>query len=620
MAGSKRPPDNESPRDDGADSLSQYMVADVEQFSRNLARAVEEGGKALSAYLKHREAKAETDDSIAEQTGEVLKTISQIGEYWTADPARTIEAQTRLLGSYLAIWNTAMVRAAGGPEDPALAPGPDDRRFADPEWTRNPMFDALKQLYLATSRWARELVDEADVDDETRQKAQFYVDQINNALSPTNFPVTNPEVLRETAQSNAENLVRGMRMLAQDIDAGKGRLKIRQTDPSAFKVGGNIATTPGKVIARNDICEIIQYAPATAKVLKRPLLIVPPWINKFYILDLNPEKSFIAWAVGQGHTVFVISWVNPDEKQSDKDFEAYMRDGVIFAVDCVEKVTGCDEINTIGYCVGGTMLAIALAYMAAVGDDRVASATFFAAQLDFEHAGDLKIFSSRHGIKIAEKQMADTGYLDSSYMATAFNLMRSNDLIWPYVVNNYLKGREPFPFDLLYWNSDATRLPRANHSFYLRSCYLENRLSAGKMKVAGKTINLKKIKIPVYSLATREDHIAPARSVYRGIGFLGGPVRFVLAGSGHIAGVINPPARDKYQHWTSERKIARRRKAEDDLDAWMAQATESPGSWWPDWQRWIEGLNDERVKKRTPGRSALKPLADAPGTYVLVQA
>ncbi|MHA1190643.1 MAG: class I poly(R)-hydroxyalkanoic acid synthase, partial [Alphaproteobacteria bacterium] len=570
-----------------------------------------------------------SNESLADQTTEVIKTISEIGEYWTSDPSRTIEAQTRLFGSYLSIWNSSVQKAAGHDEGPAISPQAHDKRFNDPEWSDNPMFDALKQIYLATSVWARELVDQAEgIDEATRQKAQFYVDQINNALSPTNFPVTNPEVLRETAESNAENLARGMRMLVEDIEAGKGSLKIRQTDPTAFTVGENIAISPGKVIARNDICEIIQYAPTTRTVLERPLVIVPPWINKFYILDLNKEKSFIAWAVAQGHTVFVVSWVNPDEHQADKDFESYMREGILFALDTAQTATGSDEINTIGYCVGGTMLAITLAYMAATGDDRVKSATFFAAQLDFEHAGDLKIFSSRHGIEMTEKKMASAGYLDSSHMATAFNLMRSNDLIWPYVVNNYLKGKEPFPFDLLYWNSDATRLPRANHSFYLRQCYLENQLTAGKMKIAGKTLNLKKIKVPVYSLAAREDHIAPAKSVFQGIKFLGGPVRFVLAGSGHIAGVINPPSREKYQFWASPKDTQSGKKAAKpgtakgsvDLEAWIAAATETPGSWWPDWQAWIEAQDKTQVKKRTPGGKALKPLGDAPGTYVLVQA
>ena len=619
MAGNDRKPDDDTAKEERPHPFAQYMVTDVERFSRNLARAVEEGGKALSAYLRHRDTTA-SDDSLAEQTTDVLKTISEIGGYWTADPNRAVEAQTRLLGNYLAIWNAALAKAAGHGDDPAHAPAPGDRRFVDPEWTHNPMFDALKQLYLATSQWARQLVEEADVDEDTRRRARFYVEQINNALSPTNFPITNPEVLRETAESHAENLVRGMRMLAEDIDAGKGRLKIRQTDHSAFRVGENIAISPGKVVARNEICEILQYAPSTRKVLKRPLVIVPPWINKFYILDLNPEKSFIAWAVSQGHTVFVISWVNPDESLAGKDFEAYLRDGILFAIDSAEKATGCAEFNTIGYCVGGTMLAIALAYMAATGDDRVKSATFFAAQLDFELAGDLKVFTSRQGVELAEKRMAETGYLDSSYMATAFNLMRSNDLVWPYVVNNYLKGKEPFPFDLLYWNSDSTRLPSANHSFYLRSCYLENQLSSGRMKVAGKTINLKKVKIPVYSLATREDHIAPAESVFRGIGFLGGPVRFVLAGSGHIAGVINPPDKGKYQYWTRDKKIAKGKKADHDLDTWLADATEHPGSWWPDWQDWVQGLDNEQVKRRVPGEGGLKALGDAPGTYVLVQA
>ena len=586
--------------------------ADPEVLARNIARAFEEGGRALAAYMKPRE-EGSVSDPIADQAADMFKTIARIGEYWASDPARVMDAQTRLWGNYLAIWNGSLRKSMGQEAEHTVEPEPGDKRFLDPEWTSNPIYDALKQLYLATSRWAGELVDDAEgVDEHTRHKARFYIEQFANAISPTNFPATNPEVVRETLETSGDNLVRGMRMLAEDIEAGKGSLKIRQSDDKSFQVGENIALSPGKVIAENDICQVLQYAPSTDTVFKRPLLIVPPWINKFYILDLNPEKSFIKWAVDQGHTVFVLSWINPDSRHADKDFESYMKEGILFALDVIKKSSGEDRVNAIGYCVGGTLLAVTLAYMAAHKDDRIASATFFTTQVDFTHAGDLKVFADQEQIETLEERMRESGFLEGSRMATAFNLLRSNDLIWPYVVNNYLKGKEPFPFDLLYWNADATRMPCANHSFYLRNFYLENNFTAGRLKIGDTKLDLKKVKTPIYNLATRDDHIAPAKSVFLGSAFFGGPVRFVLAGSGHIAGVVNPPAKKKYQYWTDG-------KPQGELETWIDKAKESPGSWWPDWQKWVTSLNDEKVKKRKPGGGKLKPIEDAPGSYVKIR-
>jgi polyhydroxyalkanoate synthase len=587
---------------------------DIEAFSRNVARLVEEGGRALAAYLKPREA-GRSDREFADEAAEVVKTLGHVAEYWLADPQRAVELQTRLGKAYLDLWAAAAKRLAGEETAPVVAPDATDRRFADPEWSSNQFYDFLKQAYLLTAQWANRLVaDAAGLDPHTKQKAEFYVRQIINAISPTNFILTNPELLRETLTSNAENLARGMHMLADDIAAGDGDLRIRQSDSSMFEVGRNLATTPGKVIFQNDLMQLIQYEPSTPKVLKRPLLIVPPWINKFYVLDLTPEKSFIKWSVDQGLMVFCISWVNPDVHLAQKTFEDYVREGPVAALDVIEKATGEDEVHAIGYCVGGTMLSVALAAMAAWGDKRIVSATLFAAQVDFTYAGDLKVFVDEEQVKAIEQRMAQQGYLEATSMADVFNLLRSNDLIWPYVINNYLKGKAPFPFDLLYWNSDATRLPAANHSFYLRNCYLNNTLSKGAVRIADTPIDLNAIKIPIYNLATREDHIAPPKSVLLGSKFFGGPVRFVLSGSGHIAGVVNPPARQKYQYWTGPRPRGA------DLDKWLAKAKEHPGSWWPDWLAWLKKQGATEVPARAPGGGVLKPLEDAPGSYVKMRA
>ncbi|MBC00422.1 MAG: class I poly(R)-hydroxyalkanoic acid synthase [Rhodobacteraceae bacterium] len=595
--------------DDQKNPLLHYIVNNPEAFAHNLARIVENAGKAMAAYVEPRE-KGEIKPEMAEELTVIFKTLGQVGEYWMSDPQRAMEAQGRLWTKYIDLWNSSLKRMMGEPSTPAISADPRDKRFGDPEWDDNQFFDFVKQIYLITSQWAEQLVVEAaDLDEHTRHKADFYVKQIANALSPSNFVLTNPELLRETLESNGENLVRGMKLLAEDIEAGKGDLKIRQSDPTKFKVGKNLGITPGKVIAQNDVRQVIQYTPTTDTVLKRPLLIVPPWINKFYILDLNPEKSFIKWAVDQGHTVFVISWVNPDERQAQKNFEHYMREGILETLDVIKRATRQDEVNAIGYCVGGTLLGVTLAYMAAVGDTRIASATFFTTQVDFTHAGDLQVFVDEEQIEALERRMGEKGYLDGSKMASAFNLLRSNDLIWPYVVNNYLKGKEPFPFDLLYWNSDSTRMPAANHSFYLRNCYLENRLSKGTMEIGGKRLDLGKVKIPIYNLATREDHIAPPESVFLGSQFFGGPVDYVLSGSGHIAGVVNPPSRNKYQYWTGPKPAG---KYED----WLAKAEEHPGSWWPHWDTWIRAHDDTTAKARKPGANRMKILEDAPGSYV----
>jgi polyhydroxyalkanoate synthase subunit PhaC len=588
-----------------------FGSVDVEAFSRNLARVIENGGKALAAYMKPRE-EGKVRDEFTENVADIVKTVAKVLEFWLSDPQRSLELQTSVGRSYLDLWASAMRRLSGEEFKPIVSPDPKDKRFADPEWSQNQFYDFLKQLYLLTVQWSEKLVQGAEgIDDHTRQKAEFYIRQFANAISPSNFVLTNPELLRETMTSNAENLARGMAMLSEDIEAGEGNLRIRQTDPATFAVGKNLALTPGKVIYQNDLMQLVQYESTTDEVFKVPLLIVPPWINKFYILDLTPEKSFIKWCVDRGFTVFVISWVNPNAALARKSFEEYMKEGPLTALDIVEQVTGEKKVHTIGYCVGGTLLAVTLAYLAANKKNPVVSATMFAAQVDFTYAGDLKIFVDEERIKQLEARMQETGYLEASRMANTFNMLRSNDLVWPYVVNNYLRGKKPYPFDLLYWNSDATRMPAANHSFYLRNCYLNNRLTKGEMEVAGTKLKLSKVKVPIYNLATREDHIAPAKSVMYGSQFFGGPVRYVLAGSGHIAGVINPPGpKIKYQYWTGDAPKG------DDVENWLETATEHPGSWWPDWLDWIRSLDDEKVPARVIGGGKLTPIEDAPGSYV----
>jgi polyhydroxyalkanoate synthase len=586
----------------------------AEAFAMNIAKAMESSGQALAAYLKPA-ANGEARDKPPNELTELVKTFSAVAEYWLSDPDRANDIQTKIGKAYLDLWGNSVRRLAGQEAAPIVAPSPRDKRFADPEWKSNQFFDFVLQLYLLTTQWANDLVRDAEgLDPHTRKKAAFYVQQVTNALAPSNFVLTNPEVLRETLTSNGDNLVRGMKMLAEDIEAGRGTLRIRQSDPSNLEVGVNMATTPGKVIFQNDLMQLIQYAPATESVLRTPLLIVPPWINKFYILDLKPDKSFVKWCVDQGVTVFVISWVNPDKSLGAKTWEDYMKEGPLAAMDAIERVTGEMKVHTMGYCVGGTMLATTLAWLAEKRRVRVTSATFLAAQVDFTNAGDLLVFVDEDQISAIEREMKASGVLEGAKMTMAFNMLRSNDLIWSYVVSNYLKGKPPSSFDLLHWNSDATRMPAANHSYYLRNCYLENRLSAGTMVLDNTLLDLSKVKVPVYNLATREDHIAPADSVLYGSQFFGGPVKYVLSGSGHIAGVVNPPSSGKYQYWTNDNI------KDVTLADWIKGAQEHKGSWWPDWRQWLETIDPEHVAAREVGVAALPTIEDAPGSYVRVRA
>ena len=593
----------------GPSGVEQVYANHMEAFARNMVRLFDQGTKAFSALAERTNSNGQGPYSMASEAGEAAKSLGEIARHWAAEPAKFATAQSELLASYADPWDRSFRRFLGEEVEPVVEPEPGDNRFKDPDWSNGQVFDFWKQAYLITSRWAEELTrNTSGVDDKTRKKALFYLNQMLSAMSPSNFPLTNPEVLRTTLATNAENLVQGMTHFVEDLGQSKDLLRISQTDLSAFEIGWNLAVTPGKVVFQNDLIQLIQYAPTTDKVYERPLLVVPPWINKYYILDLVPEKSFVKWAVAQGFTVFLVSWVNPDIKLAQKTFEDYMREGIFGAVEAVIRQTGSPKINALGYCVGGTLLASALAYMAAKNDNRIASASFLAAQVDFSEAGDLLVFIDDAQLNSLEEMMAEQGYLDGSRMAAVFNMLRPRDLIWPYVINNYLLGKKPFPFDLLFWNADSTRLPAANHAFYLREFYHLNRLAKGEMQLGGVRLDLSKVKIPIYELFTKEDHIAPAASVFRGSKLFGGPARHVMAGSGHIAGVVNPPAKKKYQFWSGGRS--------NSLEDWMATAHEAAGSWWPDWASWLAAYSGPKVPARDPSAGPLRAIEDAPGSFV----
>jgi poly[(R)-3-hydroxyalkanoate] polymerase subunit PhaC len=501
-----------------------------------------------------------------------------------------------------------------GATEAVIEPPAGDRRFRDVAWTDNTLFDFIKQSYLLTARWLQNAVRDVEgIDERTARKVDFYTRQFVDATAPSNFLMTNPEVLRATIESRGKNLLNGLKNLLDDLERGNGRLAIKMTDMEAFRIGENIAVTPGKVVYQNDLLQLIQYNPTTENVKRRPLLIIPVWINKFYILDLRPNNSFIRWAVSQGHTVFVISWVNPDERLAAKTFTDYMVEGPLAALDAIEQATGEREANVIGYCLGGTLLASTLANMAAKHDNRIKSATYFVTMVDFADAGELSVFIDEEQLSALEERMNAKGYLEGRDMAATFKILRANDFIRSSVVNNYLLGKSPSPFDLLYWNADSTRMPAAMHSFYLRNMYQENLLAkAGGISLDGVPIDLRKIGTPSFLLSTREDHIAPWRSTYAAPQLYRGPVKFVLSASGHIAGVVNPPG-GKYGHWENE-------KNPPTAEEWLGTATAHPDSWWPAWERWISHYAGGEVPARHPGDGKLTPIEDAPGSYVKVRA
>ncbi|WP_029009957.1 PHA/PHB synthase family protein [Azospirillum halopraeferens] len=596
--------------------MAEHQAPDVKlpdpvELSRAMTRIAEQSQRLVTDFLSR-----QAGDGAAKANPDPMGVGSAFLEMTArmmADPAKLMKAQMSLWQDYLTLWQRTTQRLMGQEAAPVITPAKDDRRFKDSAWDENTLFDFIKQSYLLSARWMQSTVSEVDgLDDHTARKVDFYTRQFVDAMAPSNFVMTNPEVLRTTVETGGENLVKGLEHLLKDLERGKGELRISMTDYNAFQVGKNIAVTPGKVVFQTDLMQLIQYTPTTEQVNKRPLMIVPPWINKYYILDLREKNSYIKWAVDQGHTVFVLSWVNPDEKLARKTFEDYMFEGPLAALDAIRQQTGEEDVNAIGYCLGGTLLSATLAYMAAKNDDRIKSATFFTTMTDFAEAGELSVFIDEEQLSFIESQMNERGYLDGAKMATTFNMLRANDLIWSFVVNNYLLGKDPFPFDLLYWNGDSTRMPAAMHSYYLRNMYQKNLLvQPGALTLGGVPIDLRKIKTPSFFLSTREDHIAPWKSTYAATQTFAGPVKFVLAASGHIAGVVNPPAAEKYCYWTNTKLP----KAPDD---WLKDAQPTPGSWWPEWNKWVGKYANGKVEARDPAKGPLPALDDAPGSYVKV--
>lgn len=534
-------------------------------------------------------------------------------KFWRSvmkNPGNLMAQNIQLASDQLKLLTYAAKKATGQDVEAIVTPAEGDRRFKDPSWSEQLVFDMFKQSYLLTSKYMMNLAGSAGLDRNNQRKLEFFTRQTVDALSPANFAISNPEVLKATADSKGENLLKGMQNLVSDLVKGRGKLKISMVDESQFEIGRNIATTPGKVVYENEMMQLIQYSPTTEKVYKRPLVIFPPWINKFYILDLSPKNSFIRWAVSKGYTLFIVSWVNPDQRLAQKTFEDYMNEGIFKALDAIEAATGVKDVNAIGYCIGGTLLACALSQMAITGDSRIHSATYFTTQVDFSEAGDLLVFVDKAQLDSLDKRMKKAGYLDASAMSSTFNMLRSNDLVWSFVINNYLLGRKPAAFDLLYWNNDSTRMPIAMHSYYLREMYLENKLvEPGGVTLNGFPVNLAEVTIPIFLQSSKDDHIAPYPSVYKATQLYSGPVTFMLAGSGHIAGVINSPEVNKYYHYTNTEVPA-------NVEDWIKSAKYHEGSWWPYWHQWLYRKSGPRVPARIPGDGALEVIEDAPGRYV----
>lgn len=582
---------------------------DAAALAETLTEVAQRSGELFSEFLQQQQNNASTPSMPGFDPEAATAAFEKFSQTLKQDPMQMLNAQINLWSDWVQMSQSAMMQHLHGQDDNLPKA---DRRFKDPAWSQNPVFDYIKQSYLLVSRHVMGGVKQAQgLDKKEMEKLEFYTEQYLDAMSPSNFAATNPVVMQETLRTGGQNLINGLRNLLQDLEKGNGQLRISMTDTTAFELGVNIATTPGKVVFQNEMMQLLQFEPSTKTVFKKPLLIVPPWINKYYILDLQPENSFIKWAVSQGQTVFVISWVNPDETMADKSFDDYMLEGPLAALDAIKQATGEDKVNAIGYCIGGTLMSATLAYMKVKGDDRIDTCTFFTTMVDFAEPGQLGVFVDEQQLAAGEAEMDKKGFFDGSSMSQVFNMLRAKDLIWNFVIHNYLMGKDPFPFDLLYWNSDSTRMPPAMHKFYLRKFYLENKLvEPGGVALNGVDIDLANVQIPTYTISAVEDHIAPWSSTYAATQLFTGERTFVLGGSGHIAGIVNPPAANKYCHWTNSDLPA------DPAD-WKEGAEQHAGSWWDNWQKWIASNSKGRkVAARKPGDGGLEVIEAAPGSFV----
>ncbi len=592
--------------------MSDNPQTNAEELARQIMAFTDRSQRAMQAFWQRQiEERTENAFNLIEPSA-VTKAFIEFSAKLMTDPGRLAEAQVLFWQMQFDLWHRMMLRVQGEEVEPAYQPERGDRRFRDKSWDDDLLFDYLKQSYLLCSKWMRDVVDDVeDRDSEQHQRVVFYTRQFLSAMAPTNFALTNPTVLKKAEETGGQNLIDGLEHLLADLEDGKGRFKISMVDQDAFEVGRNVAATKGDVIFQTEMMQLIQYAPTTEAVYKRPLLLVPPWINKFYILDLQSTNSFIQHAVDQGHTVFVMSWINPSRSLAKKTFDDYLRDGTLAALDAIKKATGEQDVNILGFCIGGILTATTLAYLAAKGEaDRVHSTTFLTTMFDFKDVGEARVFIDDEQIAQMEQHIAKRGYLEAYHMADMFSMMRENDLIWSFVVNNYLMGREPMAFDLLYWNADSTRMPAAMLIYYLKEFYQRNRLrEPGGLTLGGMPLNVADIKTPAYIMAAKDDHIAPWQSCYPGVQLLSGPKKFVLTASGHVAGVINPPTSNKYGYWTHNRHPK-------EADQWLSSADWQDGSWWPDWHQWLARKAGKKVPARPVGEGALKSIEPAPGSYV----